>query len=124
MALCRRSVSCSTDLQVEMPAVLTLLPCRVVARGGDARPGDTALLRNAGTGKTVFARATATEAGARLFVINGPDVMSEHYGDSEAAIRGIFAAAAALHPSVSNIGLGSFYYHGSKYENTRWSACL
>ena len=55
----------------------------------------------AGTGKTVLARAAAAAAGARLFVINGPDVVSEYYGESEAGLRGVFAAARALGPAVS-----------------------
>lgn len=54
-----------------------------------------------GTGKTVLARAAAAAAAARLFVINGPDVVSEYYGESEAGLRGVFAAAKALAPSVS-----------------------
>lgn len=33
-------------------------------------------------------------------MINGPDVISEFYGESEAGLRGIFAAAQALGPSV------------------------
>ena len=32
------------------------------------------------TGKTVLARAAAADAGATLFLLNGPDVMSEYYG--------------------------------------------
>ena len=55
----------------------------------------------AGSGKTVLARAAAAAAGARLFVINGPDVVSEYFGESEAGLRGVFAAARALAPSVS-----------------------
>lgn len=53
-----------------------------------------------GTGKTVLACATASHARARFFVINGPEVVSEYYGESEAGLRAIFAAAAALAPSV------------------------
>lgn len=55
----------------------------------------------AGTGKTVLARAVAAAAGARLFVINGPDVVSEYYGESEKGLRGVFAAAKGLAPAVS-----------------------
>lgn len=56
-----------------------------------------------GTGKTVLARAAATAAGANLFVINGPDVVSEYFGESESGLRGVFAAAKAMAPSVSNV---------------------
>lgn len=54
----------------------------------------------AGTGKTVLACATAAAAGARFLVVNGPEVVSEYYGESETGLRGIFAAAVALAPSV------------------------
>ncbi len=54
----------------------------------------------AGTGKTALARAIATEANAVFFVINGPDIVSEYLGESEACLKGIFAAAKALSPSV------------------------
>ena len=60
----------------------------------------------AGTGKTVLACATAELAQARFFVINGPEVVSEYFGESEAGLRGIFAAAAALAPSVRRSRVG------------------
>ncbi|KAL0025898.1 hypothetical protein WJX77_000494 [Trebouxia sp. C0004] len=53
-----------------------------------------------GTGKTCLARGAAAEVGVPLFVINGPDVVSELYGESEASLQGIFTAAHALAPSV------------------------
>jgi hypothetical protein len=48
-----------------------------------------------GTGKTSLARRAALDAGARLFVVNGPELISEHYGASETALREVFVAAAA-----------------------------
>lgn len=53
-----------------------------------------------GCGKTVLAAAAAAEAGATLFVLNGSDVVSEGVGDSEAGLRGVFAAARAAAPAV------------------------
>ncbi len=41
-----------------------------------------------GTGKTCLARGAAAEVGVPLFVINGPDVVSEFYGESEASLQG------------------------------------
>lgn len=53
------------------------------------RPPRGALLHGPpGTGKTALARAAVAAAGATLFVLNGPDVVSEFYGDSEAGLRG------------------------------------
>ena len=48
----------------------------------------------------MLACATATLVRASFFVINGPEVVSEFFGESEAGLRGIFAAASALAPSV------------------------
>lgn len=41
-----------------------------------------------GTGKTCLARGAAAEVDVPLFVINGPDVVSEFYGESEASLQG------------------------------------
>ena len=44
-----------------------------------------------GCGKTCLARAAAAEAGCPLLVLNGPDVVSEFYGESEAGLQGALA---------------------------------
>lgn len=53
-----------------------------------------------GTGKSTLARAAACEAGVPLFAINGPDVVSQFYGESEEALRAVFTAAEEAAPSV------------------------
>ncbi|CAM6119230.1 unnamed protein product [Calypogeia fissa] len=53
-----------------------------------------------GTGKSSLAKAAACEAGVKLFTINGPEIVSELYGESEAALRAIFASAAKASPSM------------------------
>jgi hypothetical protein len=53
-----------------------------------------------GTGKTLLARWVAHDAGAKLFVINGSEMMSEYMGESEKCLAAIFKAARALSPSV------------------------
>ena len=40
-----------------------------------------------GTGKTMLACAAAADAGAHLFVLNGPDIISEFVGESEAGLQ-------------------------------------
>lgn len=40
-----------------------------------------------GTGKTALACAAAADAGASLFVLNGPDIISEYVGDSEIGLQ-------------------------------------
>ncbi|OCT99820.1 ATPase family protein 2 homolog [Xenopus laevis] len=53
-----------------------------------------------GTGKTLIARAIANEVGARVSVINGPEIVSKFYGESEARLRQIFAEASQCCPSI------------------------
>ncbi|EIE21729.1 nuclear AAA ATPase [Coccomyxa subellipsoidea C-169] len=53
-----------------------------------------------GTGKTALACAAAADAGATLFVLNGPDIISEYVGESEIGLQGVFAAARAAAPAV------------------------
>ena len=40
-----------------------------------------------GCGKTLLARAVATESEANFFSINGPEIMSKFYGESEKRLR-------------------------------------
>ena len=53
-----------------------------------------------GTGKTLLARWIAHDANAKLFVINGSELMSEFLGESEKCLCAIFQAAIALSPSI------------------------
>lgn len=56
-----------------------------------------------GTGKSTLARAAACEAGVPWFVINGPDVVSQYYGESEQALRAVFTAAEEAAPSMVHL---------------------
>ncbi|XP_076996217.1 ATPase family gene 2 protein homolog A isoform X8 [Tamandua tetradactyla] len=53
-----------------------------------------------GTGKTMIARAVANEVGAYVSVINGPEIISKFYGETEARLRQIFAEATLRCPSI------------------------
>ncbi|XP_003477137.2 ATPase family gene 2 protein homolog A isoform X2 [Cavia porcellus] len=53
-----------------------------------------------GTGKTMIAKAIANEVGAYVSVINGPEIISKFYGETEARLRQIFAEATLRHPSI------------------------
>jgi transitional endoplasmic reticulum ATPase len=53
-----------------------------------------------GTGKTLIAKAVANEAGANFLTINGPEIMSKWYGESEARLRQIFEQAEKSAPSI------------------------
>ena len=53
-----------------------------------------------GTGKTLLAKAVANEANAHFIAINGPEVMSKFYGESEERLREIFKEAEENAPSI------------------------
>jgi len=53
-----------------------------------------------GVGKTLLAKALANEIGAYFIAINGPEIMSKFYGESEARLREIFAEAEKNAPSI------------------------
>ncbi|MEM1943236.1 MAG: CDC48 family AAA ATPase [Candidatus Caldarchaeum sp.] len=53
-----------------------------------------------GTGKTLIAKAIANETGAHFVSINGPEIMSKFYGESEARLREVFQEAEQNSPSI------------------------
>jgi transitional endoplasmic reticulum ATPase len=53
-----------------------------------------------GCGKTLLARAVASESEANFFSINGPEIMSKFYGESEARLREMFQQAQQNSPSI------------------------
>ncbi|MCK4647650.1 AAA family ATPase, partial [Candidatus Pacearchaeota archaeon] len=53
-----------------------------------------------GTGKTLLAKAVANESEANFILLNGPEIMSKFYGESEKKIRDIFADAEKTAPSI------------------------
>ncbi|MFP3909388.1 MAG: CDC48 family AAA ATPase [Archaeoglobaceae archaeon] len=53
-----------------------------------------------GTGKTLISKAVANEIGASFFTINGPEIMSKFYGESEQRLRDIFDQARESSPSI------------------------
>ena len=53
-----------------------------------------------GTGKTLIAKAVASETNAHFTSINGPEIISKYYGESEKQLREIFEEAAANAPAI------------------------
>jgi len=53
-----------------------------------------------GCGKTLLARALATESGGNMILVRGPEILSKWVGESEKAIREIFRKAKASAPCV------------------------
>ncbi len=53
-----------------------------------------------GTGKTLLAKAVATETDSHFILLNGPEIMSKFYGESEKKIRTIFEEAEKNAPAI------------------------
>ncbi|MDP2628643.1 MAG: CDC48 family AAA ATPase [Nanoarchaeota archaeon] len=53
-----------------------------------------------GTGKTLLAKAVANESEANFILLNGPEIMSKFYGESEKKIRDLFEEAEKTAPSI------------------------
>ncbi len=53
-----------------------------------------------GTGKTLLAKAVANETEANFVLLNGPEIMSKFYGESEKKIRDIFEEAEKTAPTI------------------------
>ncbi|MGL4636225.1 MAG: CDC48 family AAA ATPase [Beijerinckiaceae bacterium] len=53
-----------------------------------------------GTGKTLLAKALATEAGVNFISVRGPQLLNQYVGESERAVRQIFAKARMAAPCI------------------------
>ncbi|GAH89229.1 unnamed protein product, partial [marine sediment metagenome] len=62
--------------------------------------GGVLLFGPPGCGKTLLAEAIASESQSNFITIKGPELMSKWVGESEKNIRGIFAKARELAPSI------------------------
>lgn len=69
-----------------------------------------------GCGKTLLARAVASETNASFFAISGPEIVSKYYGESEAKLRQLFEQAKKEGPSI--IFLDEIDSIAPKRENT------
>ncbi len=69
-------------------------------RLGISPPKGVLLMGPPGTGKTLIAKAVANESGANFTTINGPEIMSKFYGESEQKLRQTFEDAEKNAPSI------------------------
>ncbi len=70
-----------------------------------------------GTGKTLLAKAVANETNSHFISINGPEIMSKYYGQSEENLRKKFEEAEKNAPSI--IFIDEIDAIASKREETR-----
>ncbi|MEE9203001.1 MAG: AAA family ATPase, partial [Dehalococcoidia bacterium] len=81
-------------------AELPLKYPEVFERLGIEPPKGVLLHGPPGCGKTLIARAVASETSAHFSHINGPEVIHKFYGESEAHLRRIFQEAEEQTPSI------------------------
>ncbi|MGB9828297.1 MAG: AAA family ATPase, partial [Thermosphaera sp.] len=53
-----------------------------------------------GCGKTLLAKAVATEARANFFLVNGPEIVNQYVGESERRLREVFEEAEKKAPAI------------------------
>lgn len=69
-------------------------------RIGTRPPTGVLMFGPPGCSKTLMARAVASEAGLNFFAVKGPELFSKWVGESEKAVRSLFAKARANAPSI------------------------
>ncbi|XP_042489819.1 calmodulin-interacting protein 111-like isoform X2 [Macadamia integrifolia] len=69
-------------------------------RIGTRPPTGVLLFGPPGCSKTLMARAVASEAGLNFLAVKGPELFSKCVGESEKAVRSLFAKARANAPSI------------------------
>lgn len=91
-----------TDVREELAFAITLPiahPERFAALGLGGGMG-VLLYGPPGCGKTLVAKATANDARANFISIKGPELLNKFVGESERAVRTVFARARACAPCV------------------------
>lgn len=53
-----------------------------------------------GCGKTLIAKALASESESNFYIVNGPEIVNKYYGETEARLRDIFKEARETSPSI------------------------
>ncbi len=91
------------DKEIQKVREMVELPLRhpsLFKRLGIDPPKGVLLRGPPGCGKTLLARAVANESEAHFISINGPEIMSKFYGESEKKLRKIFIEAEEKSPSI------------------------
>lgn len=88
----KKSLSDNLIMSMKEPAKFTKM--------GIKPPKGALIYGPPGGGKTLLARALATETGANMILVRGPEILSKWLGESEKAVREIFRKAKAASPCV------------------------
>jgi len=91
------------DSEIKKVREMVELPLKhpeVFERLGIEPPKGVLLHGPPGTGKTLLAKAVANETNANFMVINGPEIMSKYYGQSEENLRKKFEDAEKNAPAI------------------------
>ncbi|MBY9008697.1 MAG: CDC48 family AAA ATPase [Candidatus Lokiarchaeota archaeon] len=91
------------DREIQRVREMVELPLRhpsLFKRLGIDPPKGVLLRGPPGCGKTLLAKAVANESEAFFISINGPEIMSKFYGESEKKLRKIFIEAEEKSPSI------------------------
>ncbi len=91
------------DEEVKKVREMVELPLKhpeIFERLGIEPPKGVLLQGPPGTGKTLLAKAVASETNSNFILINGPEIMSKYYGQSEENLRKKFEEAEKNAPSI------------------------
>lgn len=91
------------DREIQQVREMVELPLKhpeIFNRLGIDPPKGVLLRGPPGCGKTLLAKAVANESQAHFISINGPEIMSKFYGESEKKLRSLFKEAEEKSPSI------------------------
>jgi transitional endoplasmic reticulum ATPase len=69
-------------------------------RAGTSPPKGVLLTGPTGTGKTLLAKAVASECGVNFISVKGPELLSKYIGESERMVREVFKIARLSNPCI------------------------
>jgi ribosome biogenesis ATPase len=86
--------------ELEMAIVLPLRRPELFASVGLSVPAGVLLYGPPGCGKTLLAKAIASESSANFISVKGPELLDKYVGESERAVRQVFQRARSSAPCV------------------------